>query len=133
MRISDWSSDVCSSELEFGHCRPWRRVARYDTDCIAAGHGLALPAGYFRRRAAGWYRQCLWRHAWRLDRRLRDGIWHRLYFVQLHPCIRVHHPGAGIAVQATRLEWGDALMRSEERRVGKEGVSTCRYRGKPEK
>src|SRR3546814_14499160 len=29
------------------------------------------------------------------------------------------------------LEGGDSLIRSEERRVGKEGVSTCRSRGWP--
>src|SRR3546814_16196222 len=36
-----------------------------------------------------------------------------------------------IDVEATTLEAAAAKLRSEERRVGKEGVSTCRYRWGP--
>src|SRR3546814_6363452 len=77
MRISDWSSDVCSSDL------PQRRKPD-----DRAGHGAAAA---------------------RRGLRLRDG---RGRGAVLHPL-----PHA--------LRAGD---RSEERRVGKECVSTCRSR-----
>src|SRR3546814_7149706 len=65
MRISDWSSDVCSSDLEAGD----------------RGRGHAVPRG-------------------RDEERRRGGTSH-------------------------------ARLRSEERRVGKECVSTCRSRWSP--
>src|SRR3546814_1017900 len=75
MRISDWSSDVCSSDLRHGqeHIRVMRGV------------GLRTPPGNAPEDAA--------------DR-----------------------PGAVIIVK---------VARSEERRVGKECVSTCRSRWSP--
>src|SRR3546814_18320027 len=82
MRISDWSSDVCSSDL--GGQRP-RRMA---------GHDRALRRAHFgggRRRLHA--DAALWFHA--LGNR------------------------------------ADERGRSEERRVGKECVSTCRSRWSP--
>src|SRR3546814_4767012 len=76
MRISDWSSDVCSSDL--GN----------------AGRRQALQAV-----AAGW------RHG-------HGRLWH-----------------FAVAVRAVCL--GHEERRSEERRVGKECVSTCRSRWSP--
>src|SRR3546814_2428207 len=73
MRISDWSSDVCSSDL-------W--VARTDA---------TVPALYEALYGHGHFRE-------------------------------THYP-----VFATRRDW----LRSEERRVGKECVSTCRSRWSP--
>src|SRR3546814_19305943 len=67
MRISDWSSDVCSSDLFV--------AGRDDRDARTAPHG-ELPRAAHRRR-------------------------------------------------------GDRAGRSEERRVGKECASTCRYRWSP--
>src|SRR3546814_8741001 len=86
MRISDWSSDVCSSDLRpggldrglvdaFDHRDPSRRFVRLRAD------------GFFPRRHAG------------------------------RPVVR------GQQVRAEH--------RSEERRVGKECVSTCRSRWSP--
>src|SRR3546814_10789958 len=66
MRISDWSSDVCSSDLPFGRCRT------YETKCRPTGR---------------------------------------------------HWPGCPRPSQCA--------IRSEERRVGKECVSTCRSRWSP--
>src|SRR3546814_15442683 len=75
MRISDWSSDVCSSDLEF---------AALDLDvAVVAAYGLILPRPI-------------------LDAP-RDG------------CLNVH----GSILPRWR-------GRSEERRVGKECVGTCR-------
>src|SRR3546814_15122659 len=100
MRISDWSSDVCSSDLLHlvaegavvgSHHREGDEAGAGDGDRIAAG----VHAGDVQ--AAG---------AQRLE----------LRGVRLH-----------------RKE-GDFLaghLRSEERRVGKEGVSTCKFRWSP--
>src|SRR3546814_3606933 len=87
MRISDWSSDVCSSDL--GH--------REGTD------GLTRLARPFLRLCAA-----LSVGAWRTtgDQRQRQHRKQRL------ACV---HP----------------ISRSEERRVGKECVSTCRSRWSP--
>src|SRR3546814_18338022 len=80
MRISDWSSDVCSSDLP--QCDPLSplqdRRSRRSAQLLLAGRAAALPC----------------RHRPARERRAR--------------------------------------CRSEERRVGKEGVSTCRSRGSPE-
>src|SRR3546814_7273044 len=78
MRISDWSSDVCSSDLS---------------------------GRIFRRRVAG--------HLWLQREPDRQ---------------RQHRPGAE---QPARDRLRHACRRSEERRVGKEGVSTCRSRWSP--
>src|SRR3546814_4088230 len=49
MRISDWSSDVCSSDLvEFGACRLGRRTFQL----TAGGHDVAPARGAYRRRNA---------------------------------------------------------------------------------
>src|SRR3546814_20905325 len=87
MRISDWSSDVCSSDL------PDRR------DRAVAEPAVLLP---------------------------RPG----------HPCL--HRQRAAVRTLAARLPGAAragraraADARSEERRVGKECVSTCRSRWSP--
>src|SRR3546814_2979919 len=78
MRISDWSSDVCSSDLRNPNAKP------HPTRLVqsAAMASVAPPK----------------------------------------PSYRPHLPPAVIA---------DGLLRSEERRVGKECVSTCRSRWSP--
>src|SRR3546814_12055453 len=96
MRISDWSSDVCSSDL--------------DED----GRVLRLVEEEKR--------------AWHAGRSFWRGI------------SDVNSASIGIAIVNPGHEWGyrpfpkqqlDALIRSEERRVGKECVSTCRSRWSP--
>src|SRR3546814_16110092 len=104
MRISDWSSDVCSSDLHAGAQRlggavrlldvagPHRRGEAVDR-VVADLHGfLGIAEGARRQHRAE-------------DLLLRDG------HVVLHPV--------------------DAGRRSEERRVGTECVSTCRFRWSP--
>src|SRR3546814_12011831 len=87
MRISDWSSDVCSSDL------------------------LVLEQD--RRRPAGMQRAQL-----------------TLGFAEGIQCERqaVVDPDEK---SLERLRMGRAVTRSEERRVGKECVSTCRSRWSP--
>src|SRR3546814_1173906 len=82
MRISDWSSDVCSSDLD-------------------AGDADARDIGGDRRP---------------LDRRLEPRT--------------VGDDGEEVA-QESRLGRIERSLRSEERRVGKECVSTCRSRWSP--
>src|SRR3546814_12115473 len=79
MRISDWSSDVCSSDLEAA-------VLRHDVQCGAALHGAGMQRGIGRRE---------------------------------------------FAVEGTAVALPACHRRSEERRVGKECVSTCRSRWSP--
>src|SRR3546814_3900505 len=90
MRISDWSSDVCSSDL-LG-----------DVQC---------EGGLAHRRARGEDQQV---------GRLQAGS----HLVELGVAGR--HAGDAAAVGVARLQ-----HRSEERRVGKECVSTCRSRWSP--
>src|SRR3546814_14718088 len=103
MRISDWSSDVCSSDLIApwgvmrasehatawgGHMNNPLRAAILNTILMmGAGAAAALPAAAAEQAAAQTY-----------------------------------------DIPAREL---DAALRSEERRVGKECVSTCRSRGSP--
>src|SRR3546814_20649561 len=86
MRISDWSSDVCSSDLpEFS--------AMLDSAIAGGNDGEIDTVVKYAGRRAPWAQDAMKKrvNAWRTDRRLR----------------------------------------SEERRVGKEGVSKCRYRWSP--
>src|SRR3546814_12753502 len=84
MRISDWSSDVCSSDLG-----RWRIGLRRGAGGCAGG-----------RIGGG-------RHG---------GRWGRI---------------GGAALLALRDQANRLCLRSEERRGGKECVSTCRYRWSP--
>src|SRR3546814_13220292 len=99
MRISDWSSDVCSSDLDLDDVRmPFEKHAK-----PAGGHNLHGKA--------------------------------RLVFQPRHQPL----DHGEIAEEEARLHGGDgveagglaALRRSEERRVGKACVSTCRSRWSP--
>src|SRR3546814_15207709 len=109
MRISDWSSDVCSSDLEGRAVGP-QRVAREQPH-----------------------------HPWHDDQQQRrkddqDRNQHRehrvgesarlaMLAVLRHPLVEQRNEGGG--------ERALGEQRSEERRVGKECVSTCRSRWSP--
>src|SRR3546814_16105436 len=101
MRISDWSSDVCSSDLRPRQHR--RHVLAQRPQVERADHRLhGADTGRGDRQS--------------LDSRAEQG--HRL-----------ERPSAHLAADAERaLAAVDRLPhpRSEERRVGKECVSTCR-------
>src|SRR3546814_12210928 len=100
MRISDWSSDVCSSDLQ--------------KDVIIRGGENISPTLIEQTISA---------------RPL------------VHSCCVVGRPDADlgevpvafvVAAAGTRASDADIkALRSEERRVGKECVSTCRYRWSP--
>src|SRR3546814_6958312 len=111
MRISDWSSDVCSSDL---------RVAK----------ALCQQHVGFRQRT--WCdRQCVRR---REQEVLRPG---RLTIAEIAQAVIAHEVQAalrevvGCAGGGEDLDDRRVLARSEERRVGKECVSKCRSRWCP--
>src|SRR3546814_15574749 len=98
MRISDWSSDVCSSDL-FAFVHP-ARFAVPTVSGLARACGIDPPDDDAKAAAT------LAQIAESLLERLADGDW-------------PEREGAWTA------------NRSEERRVGKECVSTCRSRWSP--
>src|SRR3546814_16103526 len=134
MRISDWRSDVCSSDLAKGPTlvaaffdQPQRRGGRrrirpctflfptpaedkrYKTKAEEqiGAHGDLCKRGYEAVNAEG-----------------RGPLRRRQEWIAGS---REHHSGC-----STRAAFiPSAFKRSEERRVGKEGVSTCRSRGTP--
>src|SRR3546814_12981706 len=107
MRISDWSSDVCSSDLLLSP--PARPVPTLSTSTFPPSSG-----------SRGWRRNddaygsppaaapCV------LPQRAGQGARHHEPLPDMAPCCRE---------RSTR--------RSEERRVGKECVSTCSFRWSP--
>src|SRR3546814_11048315 len=109
MRISDWSSDVCSSDLTMT-----------SQQMIALLEDLLKFLGSTRYFNIGFGR--------RLQRRQLVA---RIELV-LHHVAAATHP----AIQEARERWATTSFlridrderRSEERRVGKECVSTCRSR-----
>src|SRR3546814_17563443 len=107
MRISDWSSDVCSSDLHaFARKAPGHQPFRLFAARLCAGqarhdHDQAAPIAFRRAEKAIASFRCMPRfEPVRAGEMAQDRI-------------------------AVRL---DDRLRSAERRVGKECVSTCRYR-----
>src|SRR3546814_13482290 len=100
MRISDWSSDVCSSDLV---------SARFATDIgITVGAAAALALG-----------------AWRVS---QGEMTLAALLVVLMAGTEIFRP---LRDMRSVLHPGLMGQRSEERRVGKECVSTCRSRWSP--
>src|SRR3546814_12908203 len=107
MRISDWSSDVCSSDLEVARHKLQQATAaamRASYDPANLSPDDALSFELFNAQAAREESLFAFRH-------------HNYLFNQMR--------GAQSQMPAFLIN------RSEERRVGKEWVSTCRSRGSP--
>src|SRR3546814_2029797 len=109
MRISDWSSDVCSSDLSAPYY--WKGKA------AAAPFFGAVPFGLNAQEMNAW---------------LYAGggleLWRELYA----PFNLLPFPAGNTGVQmAGWFNREIRSLRSEERRVGKECVSTCRSRWSP--
>src|SRR3546814_16025201 len=101
MRISDWSSDVCSSDL-----------ATQAAEHVAAEIGM-VP-----------------------DAREHTGVEHleqQCRYAADHHCVEItmNAPGGRIRTAQPRVPCGK-VQRSEERRGGKEWVSTCSIRWSPD-
>src|SRR3546814_14390648 len=112
MRISDWSSDVCSSDLFGGHLEH-----TFGNDGARQG-GSGSPAAKAAEGEQNHDRTCQ-RYAAQVDREFGVGL--RLPW--LAPRDELHGP--------VTPHWRRPPKRSEERRVGKECVSTCRSRWSP--
>src|SRR3546814_12709989 len=97
MRISDWSSDVCSSDLTYAFGEPGR---------------LARPVAYAAARGD-------------IDQATLDA-WLDSLVASLGPA-----PEDNIQARWWKRRANLENFRSEERRVGKECVSTCRFRWSP--
>src|SRR3546814_17194436 len=111
MRISDWSSDVCSSDLFFGLAPKVRQYFRSEAS-VSSRRQLAFrqPSLLMWTRPpfplASWPKvPCLTLNAWRYSRAPKGRYLDRT-------------PRAALL-----------LLRSEEGGVGKGGVSTGRFRG----
>src|SRR3546814_20356795 len=115
MRISDWSSDVCSSDLR--SCRFPRPVHRRN-DCLRVPVKCATHLRESSAPAAA-SEQFDAKFVFKHSDCPRDG---RRHGAELRGC----------ASKAERVSHRqEATQRSEERRVGKECVSTCRSRWSP--
>src|SRR3546814_11364720 len=104
MRISDWSSDVCSSDLAVADITHHMTAAIFEAgtkrqgriDCAAIGHRTGREGEIAGFERAG------------------------------------NVSGSAVAVVVARILAVELDARSEERRVGKECVSTCRSRWSPD-
>src|SRR3546814_14176485 len=135
MRISDWSSDVCSSDLTAAlYSYAPRSIAFVRSDNAYVKGDVTFisskVAGYVTKLAVD------------NDQKVRPGQ----LLVQIDPVdyqsgvadaeaavaqqqAAIAQIGAQKQLQDAQIQVADA--RSEERRVGKEWVSTCRYRWGP--
>src|SRR3546814_14427114 len=109
MRISDWSSDVCSSDLEFA--RPVVISGFEPLDVMQSILMLVRQINAGRAEVENQYQRAVSRHG---------NIAAKALVAEVFELRR-------------RFEWRGLgpVPRSEERRVGKECVSTCRSRWSP--
>src|SRR3546814_16630875 len=119
MRISDWSSDVCSSDLLVGHAIS--RLYGSHVSAVLDGHRIALSAGNigpgFAATALGVP----------ID---EDGHTHLPFNWRTGAgCPGYPNGGRGLTISPRpRCSAAHREKRSEERRVGKGCASTCRSR-----
>src|SRR3546814_12742013 len=126
MRISDWSSDVCSSDLiaqilAFLGVRPqWEpasgRVTGFEILPLSV---LERPRVDVTVRISGFFRDAFPHQIDLIDSAVRA-------VADLGEPAELNPVAARVAEDAGRM-----TARSEERRVGKECVSTCRTRWSP--
>src|SRR3546814_15284827 len=102
MRISDWSSDVCSSDL---------------VGAVEHLRSIALEAGLSEDEVV-------------FSGSVDDMELIALYAQSKAVAFPSWHEGFGLPILEAMM-FGKAVIRSEERRVGKECVSTCRSRWSP--
>src|SRR3546814_12613058 len=109
MRISDWSSDVCSSDLDQSRGEQASATDEKAADEMPATFLHTIRMRRIQQQRAG------------ADRERNDAQPRR----EIGPDPRRQFPD-----YLWKPEYA-AVKRSEERRVGKEYVSTCRYRWSP--
>src|SRR3546814_19330873 len=104
MRISDWSSDVCSSDLKSWPAESQRRF--HSILERAAAVEIACPGGFAAHKMQT-------RNEWMVDH--ADGV----------VALWDGSTGGTANCVAYADKVGKPVTRSEERQLGKEGVSTC--------
>src|SRR3546814_13515921 len=114
MRISDWSSDVCSSDLE----HPPVGVVFWSFRIMVALGFAMLGIG-------------LWSLVARARRSLYDWPWLHKAAVLMGPSGFIAVIAGWVTTEVGRQPWTVSGLRSAARRVGKECVSTCRSRWAP--
>src|SRR3546814_14497244 len=127
MRISDWSSYVCSSDLASGdatpyHAVPWFWSDQYDLKLQTVGLSLGYDATILRGDPAARSFSLIYLKAGRVI--ALDCVNATKDYVQGRRLV-------ANAVVADPALLANICVRSEERRVGKECVSTCRSRWSP--
>src|SRR3546814_3397598 len=111
MRISDWSSDVCSSDLSAAVCF-------IVLSGVTVLNGLVVMTSINTRIDAGKP----------VDMAISEGVMERVRAVLMTGIV----PAIGFVPMALATGTGaEVQKRSEERRVGKECVSKCRSRWSP--
>src|SRR3546814_15110981 len=138
MRISDWSSDVCSSDLScFGKNHWWAALRKHAQkigflhDQVVLPVDLDLGAGPLAVKdlvtGLDVQRSDLAALVPPAGTGSDDLALHRL----LLGGVRDDDPALGLLLLLQRLDDNAVVQRSEERRVGKECVGTCRSRWSP--
>src|SRR3546814_12027677 len=119
MRISDWSSDVCSSDLS----KLARDLANDSEEILDGGGRLALASLQEADGPAGKLKGQIERHDLAGSHLVLE-LRHRAEGDLIRAEQQLADQGIGACLHRT-------LRRSEERRVGKECVNTCRSRWTP--
>src|SRR3546814_13153234 len=105
MRISDWSSDVCSSDLQAG------------SPCVDTTDGLHMPPGLTEEQAMA---------------QMQRSYAAIIEVAEAHQIIVNIEPHGHFTTKPDFMaRLLDFVDRSEERRVGKECVSPVKYRWSP--
>src|SRR3546814_21083883 len=133
--MSDWSSDVCSSglRLSVGEFVP-HRVAGEIARLRKAGDvgDVGFPAGGDDDGAAGEAFRAVYFYRPGIDDfSVAEADVDAEAYIALDAVGRLDDLDDGLDTLHQRLEVEGGLARSEERRVGKECVSTCRARWSP--
>src|SRR3546814_12054486 len=118
MRISDWSSDVCSSDLAWARNIASNARLMKDIMAVAIMNELQRSADAFG--ALDVTAEVITAQV--------DGT-ETVFKTAQFPIVR---PKQVQDLQGTNVGTAEHALRSEERRVGKECVSTCRHRWTPE-
>src|SRR3546814_17721832 len=113
MRISDWSSDVCSSDLQQDYRE---RDQEFDKEFVDGVRDVDRLIGNFDKMDTEWKRFVDFAFG-------HPQIFVQLEAIELGPHVDAQHK-RGLPI----IEYSKG-GRSEERRVGKECVSTCRFGG----
>src|SRR3546814_12083330 len=139
MRISDWSSDVCSSDLVGAQCGSGAATtdSGVPADATVAGAGQPLCQHVMLLRGFGTNDKVFqFRTDFTYEGDSDEGLvrvnWGS-YFSRDHKDTGFYSNdgGTGCVVCGYNVAAPPGVVRSEERRVGKECVSTCRSRWSP--